>query len=117
MLDLEASTLEGISTEICNLLVEKNIIENNFLSVLRATLLARHHHQHQKTQDGCALHKEVMPCMKSMNIVDPIDNKRYFVFSLNAIFMKNACTHENKNKTKSRFRGHKAPCLGVSCEL
>jgi len=77
MLDIEAENLEAIAAQICKALVSVRAIENEFSSILKATLLARHHHKdhhnkHQaKQHDSNACHREVMPTIKAhQNTVD-----------------------------------------------
>ena len=78
MLDIDAENLDGIASQICNQLVSSKVIEKEFSNILKATLLARHHHkdkQQPKQHEVNTCHRELMP-MISQNMVDPIANQR-----------------------------------------
>ena len=85
MLDIEAQSLDEISTQICEHLIANRIIENEFSCILKATLLARHHHHHHhhrnhnkhhgsKNSEHNQCHLEIMPTTRShhTNVVDPL---------------------------------------------
>ena len=50
ILDAEETTLEGIATRCVDVALSRDVIPSKFKPRLKATLLARHHHQHQKIQ-------------------------------------------------------------------
>ena len=83
MLDIEAQNLDEISTQICEHLIANRIIEDEFSCILKATLLARHHHhphrnynKHHgsKNSEHNQCHLEIMPTTRShhTNVVDPL---------------------------------------------
>ena len=47
ILDIDAENLDDIATHVCQSLVANKMLGKEFSSILKATLLARHHHKNR----------------------------------------------------------------------